>query len=464
MRWAAALEAFANATDIHAITSVLKMKSKKIILAGAVALACASLASSQTTIRITGSTAFRSATVTSIKNLLNTGYDAAYTGTSDTGAQYATFVGTTNAAGISGQSVIVQCAWTGSVEGVRDVSQGLTQPFIKASQVIDAGGTGTTTNTASITTTTTNTTVYENAIPEIALADNTQAATIYPTPSLAQQQVGVIPFVFLKGRVDAAHPASSEFGNITNITNQLAQALFTGGVNISLFTGVVDTTQTKLYAMGRNPLSGTRLVTFAETGYGASSNATQFRPVVAGNVTTGTITGIDLYLTETSGFGDGNNSYSSGGTLADELGRIVTDTTGSGNAYDGVPFGLIGYVGVTDAARMLKNINTTTAATVSYVLSYNGVSLSPVYDSVAQTTTWDFTPVKEGKYSMWSYEYLTYRDESGPNGTVAYSGVGKTFADQLSLNIQSTLPSSAGIKLSDMKVTRSSEGSPITSL
>lgn len=440
------------------------MKSKKILIAGAFALACASLASAQTTIRITGSTAFRSATISSITTLLNSGFDVAYTGSATTpaasGAQYATFVGTTNAAGISGQSVIIQCAWTGSVEGVRDVSQGLTQPFIKSTVANSTGGTDV---ASGVSATTTDTAIYENAIPDVSLADNTQAATIYPTPALEEAQVGVIPFVFLKGRVGASHPAKTAFDSINNITGLLAQALISGGTNISLFTGTADTTSTKLYVMGRNALSGTRLVTFAETGYGATRTATQFKPTVAGTVTTGTITAIDLNPAG-SGFDAGDNGYSSGGTLADELGRTVTDIDGSGNLYDGVPFGLVGYVGVSDASRMVKNINTTLTTDVSYVLSYNGVSLNPVYSTSTQAITWDFTAVKEGKYSFWSYEYLAYRKSAGPNSTVALSGIAKTFADALAADIILNVPASAGIKLGDMKVQRATEGGPIISL
>lgn len=440
------------------------MKSKKILMAGAFALACASLASAQTTIRISGATAFRSATISSITSLLNPGFDVAYTGSTSTpaasGAQYATFVGTTNAAGISGQSVIIQCSWTGSVEGIRDVSQGLTQPFIKSAVANSSGGTDV---LSGVSTTTSDTNVYENAIPDVALADNTQAATIYQTPALEETPVGVIPFVFVKGRVGASHPGKTAFDSVNNITGLLAQTLISGGANLSQFTGSPDASATKLYVMGRNPFSGTRLVTFAETGYGATRTATQFKPVVTGTVTDGTVTGIDLNP-EGSGFDIGDNGYSSGGTLADELGRSVADTDGSGNLYDGVTFGLVGYLGVADAARMVKNINTTVGTDVSNVLSYNGVSLNPVYSTVTQAITWDFSAIKEGKYSLWSYEHLSYRKAAGANGTVALSGVAKTFADALAADIILNVPASAGIKLGDMKVQRASEGSPITSL
>ena len=427
------------------------------------ALFAADAAFSQTTIRITGSSAFRSGTVTSIKALLNTGYDVAYNGTSDIGATYLTFVGTTNASGISGQSVVIQCTFTGAVDGIRDVSQGTAQPFIMASAVPNVNGTGVADTTQNISTVTSNTAIFETAIPDITMEDSTQAASIYGTPALQETKVGIIPFVFVKGRVGASHPAKAAFDSITNVTGQLARALFTGGVNISLFTGVADTTTTKIYVLGRNPLSGTRLVSFAEPGYGATSAATQFQPTVVGDVTTGTISTLALYPAGL-GFAIGDNGYPSGGNLADALSPTVIDTTGLGNAYDGTPFGLIGYVGVSDAARVLKNINTTLTSNVSYILSYNGVSLPVTYNTGTQAATWDYTSIIEGKYSFWSYEYLAYRKNAGPNGTTALAGVAKTFADQLAINITANVPPASGVKLSDMKVQRSSEGAPIFSL
>ncbi len=428
------------------------MKHMKSCAAVLLALAAAQAASAQTTIRVTGSTAFRSATISSIQSLLAPGYDVAYTGTSGaTGAQYATYVGT-----YSGNAVVIQCAWTGSVEGIRDVARGLTQNFIKASVVPNTNGTGVSDSTASFSASGGN---IESAIPDIAMADNTQSATIYKTPSLKETSVGIIPFVFVKGRLGASHPGKAGYDSVTNITNQLAKGLLGGGAPLSFFTGSADASGTKLYAVGRNPLSGTRLVTFAETGFGATSPATQFTPVVSGsNITQINLTAADA----TNGFVDGDNGYTSGGTLASDLSKTVSDTDGSGNLYDGVPFGLVGYVGVGDAAALLKAINTTTSTDTGYVLAYNGVSLGVSYNSTSQTTTWDFTAIKEGKYSLWSVAQLAYRKSSGPNGTTALAGLPKTFADALSTNIIANVPSASGVKLSDMLVTRASEGAVIT--
>ncbi|MCS6244245.1 MAG: hypothetical protein H2172_10365 [Opitutus sp.] len=415
------------------------MKHLKSCAAAVLALLAADAAIAQTTIRITGSTAFRSATINSIKNIL-TVTDSAFTGGTETSAQYATYIGT-----FSGQPVVIQTSWTGSVEGVRDVSESLNQNFIKASFVTA------TTAVSGTSTTTTNTAIYEQAIPEISMADNTQGATIYTANTLTEFPVGVIPFVWVKGRVGASHPALAAYSSVNNITNQMAKALLSGGAPISLLSGIADVSGTKVYAMGRNPLSGTRLVTFAECGYGASSDATQFQPIILGS----NITGVNLTAEDTdNGFAVGNNGYSSGGTLATDLSKTVSDINGTGNAYDGVPFALMGYVGVGDAANLLKAINTTLTTDTSYVMAYNGASLGVTYSTAnGGTTTWDFTAIKEGKYSLWSFAYLAYRPD--------LSGLALTFATSLKDNIILNVPAASGVKLADMKVTRLSEGSTI---
>jgi hypothetical protein len=425
------------------------MKHLKSCTAAVLALLAADAAFAQTTIRVTGSTAFRSATVTSIKNLLaGNPIDSAFSGTADSSAQYSTFRGT-----YAGNAVVIQCSWTGSVEGVRDVSEGLNQTFIKNSAVPNTNGNLVADTLASVSTTNlANTAIYETAVPQISLADNTQSATIYTANGLTETKVGVIPYEWVKGRVGASHPAKAAFDGVTNITAQMAKALLAGGAPVSFLSGTADTTSTKVYAMGRNPLSGTRLVTFAESGFGSASDAIQVTSVISGSNITGiSYTADDLV----NGFINGNNGYTSGGTLVGDLSKTVSDVNGAGNGADaGQPFALVGYVGVGDAATLIKNINGGTATDVSSVLAYNGASLGVTYNSTTQTTTWDFTAIKEGKYSLWSFAYLAYKP--------TLSGLPKTFADALSDNIILNVPSATGVKLADMKVTREFEGAVIT--
>lgn len=434
------------------------MKSFKILATGLVAAAAVSMVSAQTTVRVTGSTAFRAATITSIQNLLAPGFDSAYSGSSLTGFQYGTFVGTgKNGSPVAGQSLVIQCSWTGSVEGVRDVATGLNQTFIKASYVT---ATPALVESNVPTTNLNNATIYELAIPNVALADNAQSSTLFTTPALQEFPVGVIPFVFLKGQVGVTHPAKAAFDSFTNITSLQARSLLGGGIKLSLLTGAADASDTKIYGMGRNNLSGTRVVTFTETGYGSTSTATQYKPVITGNASTGTVTGVDFFAAS-PGFNVSDNGYTSGGTLADELGRLVVDIDGSGNLADGVPFGLIGYVGISDASRMAKNIYGTNVGTNYNALAYNGVQLVTGYDNVAQAYIFNLDLIKQGRYTLWGYVQLSYRKSAGPNSTTALAGVAKTFADALKDDIILTVPGSAGVKLSEMSVERSLEGAVV---
>jgi hypothetical protein len=419
------------------------MKHLKSCAAAVLALLAADAAIAQTTIRITGSTAFRSATITSIKNLLaGNPIDSAYTGSKELDANFSTYIGT-----FSGQPVVVQCAWTGSVEGVRDVSNSLPQPFIKASFVTA------TSNVSGTLETPTDTAIYEQAIPEISMADNTQAATIYTANTLTEFPVGVIPFVWVKGRVGASHPALAAYSSINNVTNQMARALLAGGAPISLLSGTADLSDTRVYAMGRNPLSGTRLVTFAECGYGSSADAIQYEPTLDVNDAS-LIAGVNYMADDLdNGFLGGNNGYKSGGTLATALSKTVSDVDGTGNAADGTPFALMGYVGVSDAAKLLVAINGATSTETSYVMAYNGASLGVTYNAATQVTTWDFTAIKEGKYSLWSFAHLAYRP--------SLNGLPLTFATALKNNIKDNVPASSGVKIEHMKVTRDFEGSAI---
>ena len=79
------------------------------------------------------------------------------------------------------------------------------------------------------------------------------------------------------------------------------------------------------------------------------------------------------------------------------------------------------------------------------------------YNNAAQTTSWDYTAVKEGKYTLFGNEYLSYNASTLTTGSVK-----RVFADAVALEIKTNTASLAGVFLSDMKVDRSSEGSLIT--
>jgi len=208
------------------------MKFTTRLLTAAAALMLASTASADVTIYLTGSTAFRGATSNAIKNLFSslsgtgsyndgttnhTGvtYGYVYDGSSFTGASHQMFIGTVT--GITG-TVVVKTAWSGSVQGIQSLDQPATitnnffdYPWVNGSVVVSSGGTNNTTTGL--------TNDHSNA--SLAMADNTQGVTPFNNTSLVDNLVGVVPFVWV-----ASYSAPS---GVTNMTAQLAQALFESG-------------------------------------------------------------------------------------------------------------------------------------------------------------------------------------------------------------------------------------------
>jgi hypothetical protein len=225
------------------------MKAPKVLFASLLALSTAGVAQAQTVIHITGSTAFRNATVSAITNILQPGFTFAYSGTSFTGANQAIFTGTAITNGIS---VIIKTSWSGAAGGVQTVVQQL--PIATWLTNTTAQSTGGTPSAPA---------VYDPpAPPEVSMDDGIQATTPLPntsSPVLTVQNVGAVTFKFIK---NVGAPAG-----LTNMTPLMAQALWANGsLPLSMWTGNTNDASTIVYATGRDPDSGTRKVTFLETG------------------------------------------------------------------------------------------------------------------------------------------------------------------------------------------------------
>ena len=225
----------------------MHMKAPKILLASLLAFSTAGVARAQTVVHITGSTAFRSAVHTAITYILQPGFVYGYTGTSFTGASEAIFTGTAITNGIP---VIIKTSWSGSLAGIETVSQAYPSTvgtFLTNTTPQSTTGSGSAP------------TNYDSpVIPEVCMSDGFQFTSQYPSPVLTAQTVGVVPFKFLR---NAGAPA-----DLTNMTPLLAQALWPGGsLPLSLFSGSSNDMDTIIYAIGRNPDSGTRKTAFLET-------------------------------------------------------------------------------------------------------------------------------------------------------------------------------------------------------
>lgn len=428
------------------------MKTAKILTAGLLAFAGASFAPAQTTIRITGSTAYRKAVHAAIVNILTSPKVTYTNGASGTdgglgGASRAVFAGT-----FGGQPVVFETCWAGSVGGVHAVAGSLySTTSAPVSDPNDANAKQawvSPTNTTSNGVTTVNgsyaftgavynaTPTYENAAkPDVSMSDSFQVSTLYTSPNLTDTKVGVVPFVWCKGA--SADIPSGSYNALTNITPLMARALLGNGfLPMSMVTGTASDSAYDVIVSGRDNDSGTRLGAFAESGYGIFLNPVHFQ---LNSSDSSHITSITYFA--------GTGGYSSGGNLANALKLPVitgardneTSTSSPVNGSTALPYVPVSYLGTSDAATV------TGALGSSSQLMYNGVAYSPA-------------AVQEGQYTFWTYEHLLYNGSTiGTTGTPSV----KSLADALAAQIKNTDAVATGILLSTMHVSRVIEGGTV---
>jgi len=390
------------------------MKLSKTSLTGLLAAVGLSTAQAQTVVHITGSTAFRAATVNAITHILKPGFTYGYAGTSFTGANQAIFTGTTITNSIP---VIIKTSWTGSVAGVQTVSQQLP---------VSTWLTNTTPQ--SVSGTPSAPAVYDSpAVPEVDMDDGVQSTTPFPSPVLVAQNVGAVCFKWVASK---GAPAG-----LTNMTPNTVQALWlNGSLPLALFTGVPADEASSVFAIGRDPDSGTRDTAFSESGVGPFTTVVQYYPTnasgaVISRTAAGPITGQELVPAETVDgifFDVGDGGYSSGGDLA----VAMEQTTAAIGGY------YVTYLGISDSVTALGG--------GAVELGWNGVRFSDI-------------AVQEGSYTFWAFEHLCYRSNYG---TVDANG--KTVADLLATQIKNVDAIAAGELLSSMHVTRAVEGGLVT--
>ncbi len=287
----------------------------------------------------------------------------------------------------------------------------------------------------------------------IGFADTFQGASVFNAGkapdgaiynTLTFVTIGVCPFNF----------AASRGFPYTDITTSIACDLMERGfTTMNLFSGNGSDTNQRIWFMGRNPDSGTRITTLMVAKYGAQTPVFQWTPTVTNGTITalarsaaGNINGIAIAAA--------NNGESSGGTLM----NYTTNTFTTNFTFTGV-FGYtrgasnyaITYAGASD----VKNVQS--RGTVA--LSFNGVK-GRLYDPATATTTLDegYTNIITGRYPFWCYEHITY---DPLYATPAVSNVVTALANYVT-NLPSTSSVIApNIALSDMLVRRTKDGGVI---
>lgn len=456
------------------------MRTKRLALFGiaAAAMTATTTADAQTYIRLTGSTAFRGATLTAIRNILQPGFTYAYAGANFTGSSEAIFTGTTiGTAQSPATQVIIKVSWGGSTGGLQTVTQNLNvSRWLK--DTVQQSTTGTANAPAD----------YDVPGPaDITMADTFQSSTDFRTPALVGSRVGVIVFQWVRNN---GSPVT-----LRNMTPWLATNILSGGTPLSLFTGVPADSGAMVLATGRDEESGTRTAAFAECLFGSSSNPTQYQ--VVGNPVT------DLIVWPPAGpWPEGHSGYLGGGNLVTALNTPGSATNPNNPAH------LVSYAGINDAA----NVNPGTLATATTTVTGGAVTAvditnggtnygagtfvafsggggtgaagTPVVDANGvitgvtitnggtnyttaptiafrggATLTWNgvaYSPaaVHEGQYTFWSYQFLYHR--------AGYANA--AIAAQLSAQIRNFDASVSGTRIGDMKVERAVEGGDVTPL
>ena len=410
------------------------MTISKTLLGGIALLGMTGLASAQTKIYVTGSTAFRASATNEINNLL-TANGGGYTIATDTaGASAVTSANAATWTGgkINGTAVTIKVSWSGSGAGVHSVAASSTTFPVG---FLPDGAAGTSNPDPRV-----STNPREAAVPQIALSDVFQGTTPFNgtfngatyaalIPSGTSSVVGVTAFTFA---------ASKGFPAGLNMTPQVAQTLFVNGsLPLSDLTGNASDQNTALVATGRNADSGTRLTAMAETNVGVNTVLTQYQPTVS----SGAVTALQPYPASTVNgvnFVAGNGGESSGSALR----AYLPDTVNPGavqNAIDPTYSAgyLVTYLGVSDFNAV--------SGSGAVALNYTGVAESQ-------------TAIEQGSYSFWGYEHLYYKS--------SLSGIALTFATSLTSQIKNSTSAtlSPNVSVNDMAVQRTGDGGPISSL
>ena len=330
------------------------------------------------TVRLTGSTAFRAAVY---RTLTTNFFDVApvkvpASATDATGV--VTFVGTNTALFGASTRVIIETAYSGSVEGLINVLRtSASSPVSQPTFLLPDGS---------------NDPIKQ---ADLALSDVAQNTTTFPSAqkgtapefeadpaNFGGQGVGVVTFAFVKNR-------GSSTNILQNITSAQFQALAANGnLPQGFFTGDVNNT-TPVYLAGRYTFSGTRLTAGADTGLGA--NASQ--KLYAGN-NADFMNGTSVRIVPSASYnGNYNNGFVSGGRLA----RLLNNTAMNNK--------IVSYLGLGDVRAATDAATGAIVTPLSdYVINFNGVA--PTRANVVN-----------GSYTFWAYEHL-YRDINGVSADV----------------------------------------------
>ena len=370
------------------------MNTKSILLAGAIGLGSASLASAAQYVYVTGSTAGRNAFYLAITDG-STVFDAAPTVVAQGNADPAKSTYMTFHGNLGGVETYVKTDWSGSEGGIADIAGTGTRQFLADTAVSSSTSTG----------------PYVSSAVDLAAADNDKAYSRSPTAAITGTKCCVIPFSWVKEKGSVA--------GLVNVTDQSLRAALKGYAVLAQFTGS-SADKTFVYVSGRDNQSGTRVNQMGDTSFGIFSSPFMVQINANGSMKD---------QNPSSGVYLGDYGYSSGGSLATQMGYDLSQATAVdvANGTGTEKFSVIACLGKSDADTAVTAGGT--------VLTYNGVA----YGDAA---------IKEGQYNAWGNYYIYRRNTSTTQATTVYN---KLVA---STGISGHADGTFTIKLSDMHCTR----------
>lgn len=415
------------------------MKTKLTLLAFAALVSHAAAAD----FYITGSTAFRTAAIKAICGSYSpTGFTAGYVtgGGSLTGAGQSVFKGTF--ATVPGTTTIY-CSWSGSVEGIRDIANNQTVPFL--STVPTTAATTSATGGGEIGTAT------APHVPDFAFSDVFKSSTPYNSANLFpnNSNVGVVAFAWV---ANVGAPAT-----LTNINTQTARALFIQGFQpLSLFSGLEADAGKGVFLTGRNDGSGTRTTFLAEGGFPIARTLKQYKSTIVGTAVTKLTSwpladggnASSIWNLDTAG----NGGYSSGSGLtavmkATSPSVTIYEPDGITEAIPAAPVSIIGYQSTKDAKDSFDG--------GARLLSYNGVGVTFTGSDISPETR---NAIINGQYTLWGYQHLYSRTPVNYDTPV-------TGLDVLYKSIRDGCTAAnlgiSGIPIRDMMVSRTTDGGTV---
>ncbi len=302
----------------------------------------------------------------------------------------------------------IKTDWSGSEGGIADLVGG-NENFLDDTAVSSSSSTG----------------PFISSPVDLAMADNNKVFSKNPGANITGTFVGIIPFKFVKEKGSLA--------GITDLTDGQIRVLLTGGSKAALITGnPADTTW--VYFSGRDSFSGTRVNALGICGYGIFSNPSQVKVSSTGAM-------IDVDGTQTYvGYDTGSlYGYSSGGSVATQMGYDLSQATSVDLVNGPGHFSVVAYLGYSDAATAISNGGTE--------LTYNGVAESTANIQQGLYTFWGNEFIYKKNVGLSSQAASVYTKLADPSKGINHQADGTTYIDLTTMGAVRNGPTSDPVHL-----------------